>query len=65
MNWNDYDEIAMALYDANPDVDPLSLRFAELYQMIINLPDFDGNSTRPREGILEQIQMAWLDEYQG
>jgi FeS assembly protein IscX len=63
MNWDDTDEIGIALYQAYPEIDPLSVRFTDLLRMILSIPDFEGTAAGSNEGRLEGIQMAWLDEY--
>jgi len=63
MNWKDPEDIALALMDAHPDVDPLSVRFTDLHQWVLELPGFDDDPKASNEGILEKIQMAWLEEY--
>ena len=62
MKWTDVNDIAVELAEAHPDTDPLSLRFTELRQWVMDLPGFDDNPDRCGEKILEAIQMAWLDE---
>lgn len=62
MDWDDAEEIGEALYEAYPDIDPLSLRFTNLQQMVIDLPEFVGENADANESRLEAIQMAWLDE---
>ncbi len=62
MKWTDSREIAIALSEAHPDVDPLSVSFPELMQWVLALEDFDDSPERCGEKILEAIQMAWLDE---
>lgn len=62
MKWTDVQEIAIQLFDKNPDLDPLTLRFTDLHQMVRELPGFDDDPKRSNEKILEAIQMAWLDE---
>ena len=64
MVWEDAEEIGIVLFETNPDLDPLSVRFADMHRMIINLPGFTGDHKGSSEGKLEAIQMAWLDEYQ-
>ena len=49
---------------AHPDVDPLTVRFTDLRQWVIDLPDFEGDPAKSSEGKLEAIQMAWHEEYQ-
>ena len=61
--WDDVEDIAIALSEKHPDLDPLSVRFTELLAMIQQVPEFAGNVSESNEGKLERIQMAWLDEY--
>lgn len=60
--WTDPLEIAIALSEQFPEVDPLSIRFTELYQWVIKLPGFEDDPKRCNERILEAIQMAWMSE---
>ena len=62
MKWTDVREIAIGLFEKYPDLDPLTLRFTDLHQWIIQLPGFEDDPKRSNEKILEAIQMAWLDE---
>ena len=62
MKWTDSREIAIALSEAHPDVDPLSVSFPELMRWVMALEGFDDAEERCGERILEAIQMAWLDE---
>ena len=62
MRWTDTLQIAEALYDAHPDVNPLKLRVTELHAMVIALEDFDDDPEKSNEAILEAILQAWLDE---
>ena len=55
-------EIAIALTEAHPDIDPTTVRFTDLMQWVIALPDFDDDPRHCGEKILEAIQMAWIDE---
>ena len=64
MKWTDANEIAEALYDAHPDVKPLEVRFTDLHKWVCELEDFDDDPDKSNEGILEAIQMAWLDEWE-
>jgi len=61
MCWEDSEEIARALADAYPDVDPLDLSFTKLYDMILKLPEFDDDPKAVSEARLEAIQMAWYE----
>ena len=65
LKWTDTREIAIALTDTHPDVNPMTVRFTDLHQWVMDLDDFDDDPNRSGEKILEAIQMAWLDEYDG
>ena len=62
MKWTDTLEIAMALADSHPDVDPHRLNFVDLHRWVMALPDFSDAPDRSGEKILEAIQQAWIDE---
>ncbi len=62
MKWTDTLDIAIALIDAHPDIDPISIRFTDLHAWVMALPDFDDSPDRSGEKILEAIQQAWIDE---
>jgi len=62
MNWTDTLDIAIALDEAHPDVDPQWVRFTDLYAWVLALPGFTGDPEKSNEKILEAIQMAWIDE---
>jgi FeS assembly protein IscX len=62
MKWTDSLEIAIALAEARPDVDPKTVRFTDLRQWVLDLPGFDDDPKHCGEKILEAIQMAWIDE---
>jgi FeS assembly protein IscX len=62
VRWTDVREIAIALADRHPDVDPLRVRFTDLHRWVRELPGFDDDPARSNEKILEAIQMTWLDE---
>ena len=60
--WTDVQEIGYRLSEARPDVDPMTVRFTDLHAWVMELPGFEGEPKKSNEGILEAIQMAWLDE---
>jgi FeS assembly protein IscX len=62
MKWTDTLEIAIALADRYPDVDPKTIRFTDLHRWVTQLEDFDDEPNRSNEKILESIQMNWIDE---
>jgi FeS assembly protein IscX len=62
MKWTDTREIAIALAETHPDVDPLAVRFTDLHAWVCALPGFADDPDRSGEKILEAIQMAWIDE---
>ena len=63
LKWKDTQHIGETLYDNDPDTHPLNLRFTDLRQRIIDLPDFDDDPQKSSEGILEAIQMVWYEEW--
>jgi FeS assembly protein IscX len=64
MKWIDTYDIAIELADTYPDVDPLTINFVTLRNLVMDLDNFDDDPDRCGEKILEAIQMAWLDEVQ-
>lgn len=60
--WNDVQRIAEELAEAKPGVDPFSVNFVDLQRWIMELPDFDNNSGRVGEKVLEVVQQLWNDE---
>jgi FeS assembly protein IscX len=62
MKWTDSLDIAIALDEQYPDIDPLTINFVDLKNMVVALEDFDDDSEKTGEKILEAIQMHWIDE---
>ena len=62
MKWTDSLEIAIALADAHPDLDPRRINFVDLRDKVLALPGFSDDPKHCGEKILEAIQMAWIDE---
>jgi FeS assembly protein IscX len=62
MKWSDISQIAEALYDKYPDVDPAAVRFVDLHNWIVGLDGFDDDHKRGGEKVLEAVQAAWIDE---
>ena len=63
MKWTDAEDIAIALVDKFPGVDPLTIRFTDLRERVLALEDFDDDPKTSNEPKLEAIQMAWHEEY--
>ena len=62
MRWTDTIQIAEALYDKYPDIDPLTIRFTDLHKWVMALDGFNDDPNHSGEKILEAIQMAWIEE---
>ncbi|WP_374357083.1 Fe-S cluster assembly protein IscX [Chitinimonas sp.] len=62
MKWTDSREIAIALADKFPDLDPKTINFVDLRNWVLALDGFDDEPNRSGEKILEAIQMCWMDE---
>jgi FeS assembly protein IscX len=63
ITWRDTEDIAIALSERHPELDPLTVRFIDLHRWVTDLPGFKDDPKASNEKILEAIQMAWLDEY--
>ncbi len=64
MKWTDSEEIAIALAEKFPDLDPLTVRFTDLRDKVLALDGFSDDPKASNEPKLEAIQMAWHEEYQ-
>ena len=62
MKWTEIQEIVYCLVDKYPDQDPKTLLFTDLMNMVTSLEDFDDDSDRCGERILEAIQALWIEE---
>ncbi|KJP87301.1 FeS assembly protein IscX [Plasmodium fragile] len=66
LDWEDADDIADLLLEEYQHVDPLTLRFEELENMVMDTVVKKNKkklSGRCNEGVLENIQMNWLEKY--
>jgi len=63
ITWRDTEDIAIALAERFPDLDPLTVRFTDLHKWVTELAEFSDDPKGSSEKTLESIQMAWLDEY--
>ena len=62
LKWVDVQEIAIQLAEAHPDVDPLSVNFVTLRNLVMALPEFDDIPDRGGEKVLEAIKGLWIEE---
>eukprot|EP00366_Plasmodium_knowlesi_P003776 XP_002261273.1 hypothetical protein, conserved in Plasmodium species [Plasmodium knowlesi strain H] len=65
LDWEDADDIADLLLEEYKNVDPLTLRFEELENMVMDTVVKKNKkklSGRCNEGALENIQMNWLEK---
>ena len=62
MKWTDSREIAIALAEVHPGIDPARILFIDLREWVLALPGFDDDPKHSGEKILEAIQSAWIDE---
>ena len=62
ISWTDSLEIAISLEDTHPDIDPITINFVELRELVMALEGFYEGDTQCGEKILEAIQMCWIDE---
>jgi len=64
VKWTDAEDIAIAVVEKYPTMDPLTVRFTDLRGYVLALDGFDDDPKTSNEPKLEAIQMAWYDEYQ-
>ncbi len=62
MKWTDILDIAIALDETHPDVDPQRVNFVDLRNWVMALDEFDDDPGHSGEKILEAIQAAWIEE---
>ncbi len=63
MKWVDAEDIGIALYERFPALDPLTVRFTDLREKVLQLDGFDDEAKGSNEPKLEAIQMAWYEEW--
>ena len=62
-HWLDVQRIAEELADRHADVDPLTVAFPKLRELVRALPGFHERPDHPcNERILEAVQQAWIEE---
>jgi len=62
MNWLDSLDIAIELSESHPNINPESINFVDLQNLVLALEGFEAGDTRCGEKVLEAIQMYWIDE---
>jgi len=62
MKWIDVVDIAIALTEKYPEVDPKTVRFVDLHNYVVGLDGFDDDHKHGGEKVLEAIQATWIDE---
>ena len=62
LKWTESLEIAIALDETHPEVDPKVVNFVDLREWVMALDEFDDDPAHCGERILEGIQMAWIEE---
>ena len=60
--WTDSLEIAISLADNFPEIDPKTINFVDLRELVLNLEEFDEGQSKCGERVLEAIQMNWIEE---
>jgi FeS assembly protein IscX len=69
LTWSDSEDIGILLSETYPELDPLAVRFTDLHNYVLGLPNFKDDPANSNEAKLEAIQMAWhaevLDRTQG
>jgi len=60
--WTDSLEIAISLSDNFPDIDPKTINFVDLRELVLNLDNFEEGNSKCGERVLEAIQMNWIEE---
>ncbi len=63
-DWDNLEDIAIALTDKYPDLDPYTVRFTDMHKWITELSNFTGDPMKSNESKLEAIQLAWHEEWE-
>ena len=64
MDWEDYDAIGMALAEAYPDANHLTISEADLVRLVCGLPGFTGGA-QPDRRKLAAVSFAWIAAVEG
>ena len=67
LNWKDHEDIAIHLYERFGDEFDerkiYRIRFTDLIEWVLEIPNFEGKREDCSEGHLEQIQAKWVYEW--
>jgi FeS assembly protein IscX len=67
IKWSDYEDIAIKLYEKFGDEfnegKIYRVRFTDLLEWVLQLPNFVGTRAESTEGHLEMIQSNWVYEW--
>ena len=67
IHWQDHEDVAIQLYekfgDSFTEAKIYRIRFTELIEWVLSLPNFEGTKEECNEGHLEQIQAKWVYEW--
>ncbi|HVT86483.1 MAG TPA: Fe-S cluster assembly protein IscX [Chitinophagaceae bacterium] len=67
IHWNDHEDIAQKLYERFGDDfnegKIYRVRFTDLLEWVLQIPNFEGKREESNEGHLEMIQSAWVYEW--
>lgn len=63
IGWTDTEDIAIALSERFPELDPLTVRFTDLHRWTTEIENFEDDPRNSNEKKLEAIQMAWHEEW--
>jgi len=55
-------EISILLDENFPNIDPKTISFVKLRELVLTLEEFEEGQTQCGERILEAIQMQWMQE---
>jgi FeS assembly protein IscX len=50
------------LADNFPEIDPKTINFVDLRELVLNLEEFEEGHSKCGERVLEAIQMNWIEE---
>jgi len=64
-SWTDIEDIAIALAEQHPGMNPLEVRFTQMRMLVEKLDGFEPQpGQKVNEQILEAIQVSWHEERQ-